>query len=261
MGKKSAIEWTDSTWNPSTGCNKVSPGCKNCYAEALSMKLQKMGMKKYANGFEFAMHPQDLEIPYKWADPRMIFVNSMSDLFHEKMPTDFLLKVFGVMHGANWHTYQILTKRPERMLTFTKEYVRRHGPIGEHIWLGASVESYPFIKRIETLRQVPVKVRFISFEPLLDTALENGRLDLTGISWAIVGGESGQNYRPVKPEWVREIRDKCLEQKVAFFFKQWGGLRPKSGGKILDGVTWTDYPAGALERLKNGKEPVQVKLG
>jgi len=235
MGDKSPIQWTDATWNPSTGCSKVSPGCKNCYAERLSKRLRKMGNPKYKQGFRFALHKRALELPLSWKGPRKIFVNSMSDLFHESMPEDFLRRCFEVMEKADWHVFQILTKRPHRMLSFAKEY----GEVPNHVWLGTSVELGMYKPRIEILRQVPVKTRFISFEPLLGPI---GDVDLEGIAWAIVGGESGPNHRPIRSEWVREIRKSCREQKVAFFFKQWGGRTAKSGGRVLDGRTWDEYP-------------------
>ena len=235
MGEKSPIQWTDATWNPSTGCSKVSPGCKNCYAERLSKRLQKMGTPKYEQGFQFSLHHDALELPLKWRRPRRIFVNSMSDLFHESMPNDFLKRCFDVMRQANRHVYQILTKRPHRMLSFAKGYRE----IPEHIWLGTSVELAMYKSRIEILKQVPAKTKFISFEPLLGPL---GELELDGISWAIVGGESGPNHRPIKATWVREIRGQCESQGVAFFFKQCGGRTAKSGGRILDGREWNEYP-------------------
>jgi protein gp37 len=235
MGDKSAIQWTDATWNPSTGCSKVSPGCKNCYAERLAGRLKMMGNPKYKKGFKFTLHEDALDIPLKWNRPRKIFVNSMSDLFHESMKDDFLEKCFEVMTKANWHVYQILTKRPEKMLSFTKRY----GKIPDHIWLGTSVELALYKDRIDILRNVPAKVKFVSFEPLLGPL---GELDLAGISWAIAGGESGPSFRKVEADWIREIRKQCKKQGVAFFFKQWGGIRPKSGGRILDGKEWNEYP-------------------
>lgn len=235
MGDKSAIEWTDASWNPSTGCSKVSPGCRNCYAERLSARLKMMGNPKYTKGFKFTLHEDALDVPLKWKEPRKIFVNSMSDMFHERMPDDFVEKCFEIMKKADWHVYQILTKRPERMLEFAGKY----GKIPDHIWLGTSVELDLYKSRIETLRKVPCKIRFVSFEPLLG---DLGKLDLRGISWAIVGGESGPKHRPIEAKWVREIRKQCKEQRVAFFFKQWGGIRPKSGGRILDGKEWNEYP-------------------
>lgn len=235
MGDKSAIQWTDATWNPSTGCSKISPGCKNCYAERLAHRLKMMGNPKYTKGFRFTLHEDALDIPLKWNRPRKIFVNSMSDLFHESMPEDFLEKCFEVMTKADWHVYQVLTKRPDRMLEFTKKY----GKIPDHIWLGTSVELDLYKYRIDILKNVPAKIKFVSFEPLLGPL---GELNLAGISWAIVGGESGPGFRKIESEWIREIRKQCKKQNVAFFFKQWGGIRPKSGGRILDGKEWNEYP-------------------
>jgi protein gp37 len=246
MPRKSTIEWTDGTWNPSTGCTKISEGCKFCYAEALAKKLQKIPIEKYRDGFKFTIHPRDLELPLRWTKPQMIFVNSMSDLFHEDMPSWFLFRIFHVMKYADQHIYQILTKRPERMLAFVQEYVRHEGPIPDYVWMGVTVENLKAIPRIYTLRRLPCSVRFISAEPLLESL---GPLDLSGIDWVIVGGESGPYHRPMNPEWVREIRDQCQAQGVPFFFKQFGGLRPKSGGKELDGRTWLEYPRGAVDRL------------
>ena len=241
MGDKSAIQWTDATWNPSTGCSKVSPGCKNCYAERLSTRLQKMGNPKYRNGFRFTLHPDALDLPLKWKAPRKIFVNSMSDLFHESMPEGFLRECFDLMSTANWHVFQVLTKRPERMLSFVKSW----GQVPDHIWLGTSIELAMFKKRVDVLRKVPVKTRFISFEPLLGSI---GKVDLSGMAWAIVGGESGPCHRPILPDWVRELRRQCHEQGVAFFFKQWGGRTAKSGGRMLDGKEWNEYPVPDASR-------------
>ena len=194
-----------------------------------------MGNPKYEHGFDFTLQPSALELPLRWKEPRKIFVNSMSDLFHELMPDEYLYQCFEVMQKADWHVYQILTKRPERMLRFA----RRYGKIPEHIWMGTSVEMALYKPRIDLLRRVDVKIRFISFEPLLGPL---GNVDLRGISWAIVGGESGPRHRPIQKQWVRELRDQCVEARVAFFFKQWGGLRPKSGGRELDGRHWDQYP-------------------
>lgn len=235
MGDKSSIEWTDATWNPTTGCSKVSPGCKNCYAERLASRLNKMGNPKFVNGFNFTIHKNSIILPLKWKKPRKIFVNSMSDLFHEKMDIPFLFECFDVMRSANWHIFQVLTKRPERMLKFVEEY----GAIPNNVWLGTSVELKSLAYRIDILRNINVKVKFISFEPLLGPL---GKLDLDGISWVIVGGESGPKARKVKPDWVRDIRDQAKEQNVSFFFKQWGGKTPKSNGIVLDGRVWDEFP-------------------
>lgn len=239
--KGTAIEWTDATWNPSTGCTKISAGCENCYSERLALRLQKMGLPKYRNGFRFTVHPGTVDLPLRWRKPQMIFVNSMSDLFHEEMPDNFLMEVFRVMEQGSWHVYQILTKRPERMLDFVREYGK---PIPDHIWMGVTVESPEYRYRINILREVPVKVRFVSFEPLLGSV---GELNLESISWVVVGGESGPNHRRMSPTWAREIRDRVNAQGVKFFFKQWGGFRSKSGGRLLDGKIWDEFP---MTRLK-----------
>ena len=241
MGPKSKIEWTEATWNPSTGCTKVSAGCKNCYAERTAVRLKLAGAPKYRRGFEFTIHPDALDIPMRWKRSRLIFVNSMSDLFHEEMPDTFLADIFDVTEQADWHIYQILTKRPERMLEFTVE----HGRIPNHVWAGVTVEEAAYKNRIDVLRKVPCKIRFVSFEPLIGPV---GKLDLSTISWGIVGGESGPNHRPMRAEWAGHIRDECLAQNVAFFFKQWGGAHPKSGGRILDGRIWDEYPAMPLPK-------------
>lgn len=240
MGDKSAIQWTDATWNPSTGCSKVSPGCRNCYAERLSSRLKRMGNPKYRSGFRFTLHPDALDVPLKWKKPRKIFVNSMSDLFHESMPDEYLVKCFEIMEKADWHIYQVLTKRPERMLAFTKKY----GKVSDHIWLGTSVELDLYKKRIDILRKVPSRIRFVSFEPLLGPI---GEVNLKGISWAIVGGESGPYFRDVKMGWIKEIQEQCAQQNVAFFFKQWGGKTPKARGRLLDGKEWNEYPSMPTE--------------
>lgn len=257
MGDNSAIQWTDATWNPSTGCSKVSPGCRNCYAERLSHRLYRMGNPKYKRGFEFLIHENSLDLPLQWNKPRKIFVNSMSDLFHELMPDEFLWKCFEVMEKADWHIYQILTKRPERMLSFTKEY----GKMPKHIWFGTSVELNLQKNRVDVLRRVQSETRFVSFEPLLGPL---GKLNLNGISWVIVGGESGPHHRPVNAEWIRDIRKQCMAQKVAFFFKQWGGITPKSKGRLLDGKEWNEFPMfnhkRSEELLIDVKSPLQSKI-
>ncbi len=234
MGDHSAIEWTDATWNPTTGCSKVSPGCKNCYAERLSLQLKKRGVRKYRLGFRLTVHPKTFDLPLRWKKPKKIFVNSMSDLFHENLEFETIERVYEVMEKANWHIFQVLTKRPHIMARFF------HGKkVPDHIWLGTSIELRQYLTRLEHLRKIDAGVRFISFEPLLGPI---GPCDLSGISWAIVGGESGPNFRPMKSEWVRELRDECAAQGIRFFFKQWGGPRPKSGGRKLDGRTWSEYP-------------------
>jgi protein gp37 len=236
MSNKSLIAWTDATWNPTTGCTKISDGCVNCYAERLSLRLYKMGVEKYKNKFKLTLHEDALNIPLKWRNPKKIFVNSMSDLFHKDVPFNFIDRIFNVMKQANWHQFQILTKRPERMLEFTKKYYKK--PVS-NVLLGTTVENSKYKKRIDILRKVPAKTRFLSIEPLLGPM---GKLNLKGINWVIVGGESGKNHRPMKPEWIREIRNQCIEKNTPFFFKQWGGSTFKSGGRILDGKYWNQYP-------------------
>jgi len=249
MGPKSKIEWTEATWNPSTGCTKVSAGCKNCYAERTAVRLKLAGGPKYRHGFQFTIHPDALDIPIKWKRPRLIFVNSMSDLFHEDMPVHFLDSCFSVMEKADWHIYQILTKRPERMFQYVSaHYGFRVGVSAPaHIWFGVSVEDASVKGRIRVLRQMPVSVRFVSCEPLLGPLWP---LNLSGIHWVIVGGESGPAFRPMDPGWAREIRDQCVGQGVPFFFKQWSGFAPKALGRELDGKIWNDYPEASPDRLR-----------
>lgn len=253
MGDKSPIEWTDASWNPTTGCTKVSPGCKNCYAERLAKRLKKMGNPKYKNAFDLTLQPAALDLPLKWREPRKIFVNSMSDLFHELIPDYYIKECFDVMKAADWHIFQILTKRPERMVRFTSTY----GKVPDHVWLGTSVEMAMYTPRIDILRQANVRTRFISFEPLLGPI---GETDLRGISWAIVGGESGPGYRRIEKEWVRELRDQCLSKNVAFFFKQWGGATAKSGGRELDGKYWDQYPTDVPSFSKKPFAPIIPKI-
>lgn len=236
MSEESNIEWTDASWNPTTGCTKVSEGCRNCYAEKLSLRLKSMGVEKYANGFKLTLHPEVIPLPLQWKDPKKIFVNSMSDLFHKDIPFEFTDKVWEVMNKADWHIYQVLTKRPEIMLKYVTK--RKHQP-DYHIWLGSSVENQRVKGRIDVLRQVPAKVRFLSLEPLVE---DLGELNLEGIHWVIVGGESGKNHRPIEEEWVLNIQKQCKKQKVAFFFKQWGGFNSKAGGRLLKGNTYDEYP-------------------
>lgn len=234
MAGKSSIEWTEATWNPVTGCTKVSPGCKNCYAERMAFRLQAMGNASYENGFDLTLQERMLEVPLKWKKPRTIFVNSMSDLFHEDVPFDYILKVFEVMNEANWHCYQILTKRSERLFELHKEL-----PWNPHIWMGVSVETKRFKYRIDHLRQTNAYIKFLSIEPLLG---DLGKLDLENIDWAIVGGESGPGSRPIKEKWIIDIRDQCLTANVPFFFKQWGGTNKKKTGRTLQGRTWDEMP-------------------
>lgn len=231
---KSHIEWTDSTWNPVTGCTKVSQGCKNCYAEKMAIRLKGMGVPNYANGFDLTLQPQMLELPLTWKKPQRIFVNSMSDLFHEDVPLEYILKVFDTMNKASWHYYQILTKRAERLLELSKDL-----PWADHIWMGVSVEDGRVVDRIDYLRQTDAHVKFLSIEPLIGPIND---IDLTGIDWVIVGGESGPRSRYMNPEWVRYIRDVCIEQNVPFFFKQWGGVNKSKTGRILDDREYNEFP-------------------
>jgi protein gp37 len=230
----SAIEWTEATWNPVTGCSKVSPGCAHCYAETFAERWRGVPGHPYEQGFDLKLWPGRLEQPLKWARPRMIFVNSMSDLFHEDVPPDFIASVFDVMARADHHTFQVLTKRPDRLSKLAASL-----PWPSNVWMGVSIENRRFVYRADVLRRVPASVRFISAEPLLGR-LEG--LDLSNIDWLIAGGESGPRHRPVKIEWIRELRDQSRAEGVAFFFKQWGGFRPKAGGRVLDGRTWDEMP-------------------
>ncbi len=234
MATLSNIEWTEATWNPLTGCNKVSPGCKNCYAEKLSYRLQKMGQYNYRNGFALTLHHQALEIPLKWKKPKVIFVNSMSDLFHKEVPLSFVQQVFTVMNQCPQHQFQILTKRADRLEKLSKQVKWT-----DNIWMGVSVENNRYINRIEHLLNTKAKIKFLSLEPLLGPLK---RLKLKGIDWVIVGGESGPNARTIQLEWVVEIRDQCIAQKVPFFFKQWGGVRKHKTGRLLEGRTWDEMP-------------------
>ena len=239
MAAKSAIEWTGSTWNPVTGCTKISPGCLNCYAERMTRRLQAMGQPNYANGFRVATHEHVLELPLSWKTPQLIFVNSMSDLFHKSVPVEFILKVFDVMNRADWHTYQILTKRSDRLLELDPQL-----PWSPHVWMGVSVEDDERVFRLDHLRQTRAHVKFASMEPLLGPC---PGLNLDGIDWIIVGGESGPGARPAAEEWVVDLRDQCLVASVPFFFKQWGGTRKKAAGRDLQGHTWNQMPAVAAE--------------
>lgn len=230
----SKIEWTESTWNPVTGCTKISAGCKNCYAERMAKRLCAMGQANYANGFELTMHPHVLEYPLGWKKPQVIFVNSMSDLFHEDVPLDYIRQIFDVMTRANWHTFQILTKRSERLAELAPLL---NWP--ENVWMGVTVENTDCAYRIDDLRDVPSAVRFLSMEPLL-SAVEDMNLD--NIDWVIVGGESGPGSRPIEKQWVRDIRKQCKNADVPFFFKQWGGVNKKKTGRLLDGRIYDAMP-------------------
>lgn len=232
---QSTIEWTNVTWNPVTGCNKVSPGCKHCYAERMAHRLQAMGQTNYANGFKLTLHEHMLERPLGWKNPSLIFVNSMSDLFHEDVPLIFIQRVFDVMRRASWHRFQILTKRSGRLLELGSQL-----DWPPNIWMGVSVETDKYKFRIDHLRQTRAAIKFLSLEPLLGPLLD---LDLTGIDWVIVGGESGPGARPMSKKWVVSIRQQCLDANVAFFFKQWGGVRKKKNGRLLEGRTWDQMPS------------------
>jgi protein gp37 len=234
LAERTGIEWTDATWNPATGCSKISPGCKHCYAERLALRLAAMGNRRYRNGFAPTLHHDLLSLPLRWRRPRRVFVNSMSDLFHEAIPESFILGVFETMERASWHTFQILTKRAERLARLSQRL-----PWPPNVWQGVSIESASQTGRIAYLRDVPAAVRFLSIEPLLGPI---AHLPLDGIHWVIVGGESGPAHRSTDREWVREIRDQCASAGVPFFFKQWGGRTPRSGGRSLDGRTWDEMP-------------------
>jgi protein gp37 len=234
----SSIEWTEGTWNPVTGCTKISPGCKHCYAERMANRLLAMRQPRYRNGFEVTLQPDLVHLPLRWRQPRTIFVNSMSDLFQADIPEAFIREVFQTMAAAHWHTFQILTKRANRLAEIAR---RLAWPI--NVWMGVSVESPRYLGRIERLKQVPAAVRFLSVEPLLARI---PLLDLGGIDWVIVGGESGPGARAMDADWVREIRARCLGAGVPFFFKQWGGVRKDRTGRILDGRTWDEVPQATL---------------
>ena len=230
----SHIEWTDSTWNPVTGCTKISAGCKHCYAERMAKRLRAMGQQNYRNGFELTLQDHMVDLPLRWRKPQRVFVNSMSDLFHADVPLEFIQRVFQTMRTAHWHQYQVLTKRAERL----KELDDRL-EWSDNIWMGVSVEDFRVVDRIEHLRNTRASVKFLSVEPLIGP-LPN--LNLNGIDWVIVGGESGPGARPMQENWVQEIRNQCLEQNVAFFFKQWGGVVKSKTGRELEGRTWDEYP-------------------
>lgn len=234
MALSSSIEWTKSTWNPLTGCTKVSPGCANCYAERMALRLRGVGNPNYATGFCLAIHEDLLELPLKWKKPQTIFVNSMSDLFHEKVADEFIFRVFNVMRRADWHCFQILTKRSNRLMLMSQEL-----PWPSHIWMGVSVENQEHTFRIDHLIRTGAEVKFLSLEPLLGP-IKN--LKLEGIDWVIVGGESGPRSRPMEEAWVVDIRNQCQERKVPFFFKQWGGVNKRKTGRLLEGRTWNEMP-------------------
>jgi len=229
------IEWTGASWNPITGCTKISPGCRYCYAERMALRLLKMGQYKYRNGFKVTIHPDELEQPLKWKKPQVIFVNSMSDLFHEDVPDQFIYQMFETMQKASWHTFQILTKRSQRLASMAKRL-----PWPDNIWMGVSVENADYVHRLHDLGKVPCHVRFVSMEPLLGPI---SRFPHDKIDWVIVGGESGPKARPIEESWVIEIRNQCIKNSIPFFFKQWGGVNKKKAGRLLDGKFWEQSPA------------------
>ncbi|RJP75406.1 MAG: phage Gp37/Gp68 family protein [Candidatus Zixiibacteriota bacterium] len=237
MGK-TTIEWTGLSWNPVTGCTKISLGCKNCYAERMALRLKAMGQPNYKAGFELALHEETLDLPLKWKKPQMIFVNSMSDLFHENVSLDFIRKVFEVMGSAQWHTFQVLTKRSERLAALDSHLVWP-----PNVWMGVSVENDQYKRRISDLVKSRAQVKFLSLEPLLGPIHD---LDLHGIQWVIVGGESGPHARVMKESWVTEVRDTCIKSNVPFFFKQWGGVFKKKAGRKLEGIIWEELPTQSL---------------
>ena len=231
---KTKIEWTQSSWNPITGCSKISDGCLNCYAEKMALRLKAMGTKGYENGFEVTLQYHQLKRPLKLKKPQMIFVNSMSDIFHEKVPQDYILKIFGTMNKADWHIFQVLTKRPERL-----EELREKINWTKNIWLGTTIESNKYIDRVKFVKETQANIKFISFEPLIDSVKD---IDLSGIEWTIVGGESGSGSRVIKKEWIYEIKEKCDKLNIPFFFKQWGGTNKKKSGRLLDGKIYDEMP-------------------
>src|SRR5579859_3812236 len=234
MSYASAIEWTEATWNPVTGCTQVSPGCDHCYALNFAERFRGVPGHPYEVGFDLTLRPGRLGLPLRWREPRLIFVNSMSDLFHVRVPDEFIKRVFKTMQAAHWHTFQVLTKRPQRAARMLDQL-----PWPANVWLGTSVETSKYVWRVDAVRKVPAAVRFLSCEPLLGSL---STLDVSGIDWVIVGGESGWGHRPPKPEWICEIRDLALTANIPFFFKQWGGRYPNSGGRLLDGREWNQMP-------------------
>jgi protein gp37 len=231
----SKIEWTDSTWNPLTGCTKISVGCRNCYAERMALRLKSMGNSNYQNGFHLTLHENLLELPLNWKTSQYIFVNSMSDLFHEDVPNKFIFQIFEVMKQAYWHTFQVLTKRSIRLLDLDTQI-----DWPENVWMGVSVENEDNTFRIDHLRNTHARLKFLSLEPLLGPI---ANLNLNNINWVIVGGESGPNARPLFEPWVKDIRDECIKNQVPFFFKQWGGINKKKSGRLLEGRTWDAIPS------------------
>jgi protein gp37 len=238
MADKSAIEWTDATWNPVTGCTKISAGCDNCYAARFSERFRGVPSHPFENGFDLSLRPERLSQPLEWKKPRMIFVNSMGDLFHKEIPYGYVSTVFEIMENADWHIYQVLTKRSSLLRKFINErYPTRKAP--PHMWFGVSVENEQAVSRIPHLQAANAAIRFLSIERLIGPV---GRLNLKGINWVIVGGESGPGARAMEPRWAIKIRDQCVKAKIAFFFKQWGGRSPKAGGRLLEGREWNEFP-------------------
>lgn len=235
---KSSIEWTEATWNPVTGCTKISPGCANCYAERLAFRLQAMGQRNYANAFQLTLQPHMLELPLKWRTPQVIFVNSMSDLFHKDVPEEYIQSVFDVMRRANWHRFQMLTKRSDNLKKLSPAL-----PWASNIWMGVSVESKEYSFRIDDLRETGASIKFLSLEPLIGPL---DALNLEGIDWVIVGGESGPGARSMRKEWVLDIRDQCVRAEIPFFFKQWGGTNKKKAGRMLEDRIWDQMPVSAV---------------
>jgi protein gp37 len=252
MAQWSSIEWTDATWNPVTGCTKISPGCKHCYAHRMAVRLLAMGQHRYRNGFEVTLQPDLLMQPSRWRTPRRIFVNSMSDLFHEDIPEGYIRRVFAQMVSTERHTFQILTKRADRMKRLAQNL-----PWPKNVWMGVSVENSRYLSRVDDLREVPAAVRFLSLEPLLGP-LQG--LSLRGIDWVIVGGESGPKARPIDASWIRAIRDSCRSSGVPFFFKQWGGKRKARQGRVLDGRTWDQMPLSKLRRRRSPQQAVDSRI-
>jgi len=254
MVNLTSIEWTDATWNPVTGCTKISAGCDHCYAERFSERFRGTPDHPFKSGFDLTLRPERLEQPLRWRRPRMIFVNSMSDLFHKKIPRAFVTAVFDTMERADWHIYQVLTKRSSLMQKFINERYRTRKAPG-HMWFGVSVEDKPATSRIAHLQRANAAVRFLSVEPLIAPI---GPLNLSGIDWVIVGGESGPHARPMDPKWVVDIRNQCVEAGVAFFFKQWGGRSPKAGGRLLEGREWNQFPVKAKARPRQRQVELQA---
>jgi len=257
MAERSSIEWTDATWNPVRGCTKISPGCKHCYAETFAERFRGVKGHPYEQGFDLRLVPEKLAEPLRWRTPRRVFVNSMSDLFHEKVPENYIAAVADVMVQADWHTYQVLTKRSARMRDLLKDRLR-FAASQRHIWWGVSVEDKRHgLPRVEDLRSAPARVRFLSVEPLLE---DLGSLDLSGIHWVIVGGESGFRARVMKREWVISVRRQCRKQDVPFFFKQWGGVRKSRRGRMLDGRTYDEMPIEQITAQLQVIEPRDMEL-